>query len=666
LNEIKADRLNLNRLEKLLEFEIPRDIEVPEVATLRQAVQQAKWVDDVHTRLVPGTLTSIDIDKVRQLIEAGSGLGHHVSCEHAMSELQQLLFASDACEQKALESLSARPPHDMVKLKAIIEESKMFSLSLPSVVALTEAIKAAKNWTSQVEGLLADSKPPSLETVESLIAKGQQIPVLLEPLSELETRSAAARAWLERTSKSILLKKSHLLLETLSPRCDITKYNDGGDVPASVTFTDQTTSLASLRQAGQRELNAMLKLRELNQHKTDQSGTTYCLCKRVRSGTMVLCQLCCDLFHADCVSYKEPTPRLPRAAGESASRATRSKLQTDIAAVDMQPYFCPLCVRSRRPSFADLLSALVALQKLTVWLPEGIAIQLLADRAIRWLEEVRLVLSSDEVALLKANPQEAVADKSVHLSFDKSSSSAASKTRQLLEKTIVTLDKLMVEGDLLEVTIDEKNMLRDILRSCRPTDYSQIVYGFPDVLVNCMEGSAKRDGIARVKRKNSLPERKFDKVSRKKKQTQNKDIVEENSEELCSAQSCLRPSGDEVAWVQCDKCQLWFHFRCIGVDTISEQDEYICTYCSKQESTEMLQKQSQPSTSTAAVKSLEVESDSDSEDDQEDEDDEDDHMKEFYANEYIEPIDSYIIRTKNKFSPPHTAAGKLDDVIVLE
>jgi len=37
----------------------------------------------------------------------------------------------------------------------------------------------------------------------------------------------------------------------------------------------------------------------------------------------------------------------------------------------------------------------------------------------------------------------------------------------------------MVEGDLLEVSLPEKLLLRSVLRTCRPADYEQIVFGFP-------------------------------------------------------------------------------------------------------------------------------------------------------------------------------------------
>jgi len=55
------------------------------------------------------------------------------------------------------------------------------------------------------------------------------------------------------------------------------------------------------------------------------------------------------------------------------------------------------------------------------------------------------------------------------------------------EKLYSTLNRLMVEGDLLEVSLPEKLQLRHVLRICHPADYEQIVFGFPvNTAVLCM------------------------------------------------------------------------------------------------------------------------------------------------------------------------------------
>lgn len=40
-------------------------------------------------------------------------------------------------------------------------------------------------------------------------------------------------------------------------------------------------------------------------------------------------------------------------------------------------------------------------------------------------------------------------------------------------------------------------------------------------------------------------------------------------------------SGDEVDWVQCDKCELWFHLTCLGLNKndVSEDDDFVCMSC---------------------------------------------------------------------------------------
>lgn len=87
---------------------------------------------------------------------------------------------------------------------------------------------------------------------------------------------------------------------------------------------------------------------------------------------------CFWVFVDVCVSYIEPAKHIQLESGVS-------------------PFLCQQCIRTRRPSFSDLLSLLLSLQKLTVWLPEGVAVQYLADRAMSWLERVRSLLATEEL-----------------------------------------------------------------------------------------------------------------------------------------------------------------------------------------------------------------------------------------------------------------------------
>lgn len=86
---------------------------------------------------------------------------------------------------------------------------------------------------------------------------------------------------------------------------------------------------------------------------------------------------------ADCVKYVEPAA---------------PDLADDEALLDLQQlYFCPMCIRSRRPSL-DLLSALTcSLQSLMIMLPEVTAAEALHHRVTCWRDNVQKLLQSEEV-----------------------------------------------------------------------------------------------------------------------------------------------------------------------------------------------------------------------------------------------------------------------------
>jgi hypothetical protein len=111
--------------------------------------------------------------------------------------------------------------------------------------------------------------------------------------------------------------------------------------------------------------------------------------------------------------------------------------------------------------------------------------------------------------------------------------------------------------------------------------------------------------------------------------------------------------GDEVEWVQCDVCQCWFHFRCIGLASISEHEEYVCTRCKQCQSASVNEDETDDSAKAAVDGTVALcrpfgvlsESETNETSDEDDDDNEDDDpIRDFYASE---SIDNYIIRSKN-------------------
>ncbi|CAL4176709.1 unnamed protein product, partial [Meganyctiphanes norvegica] len=57
---------------------------------------------------------------------------------------------------------------------------------------------------------------------------------------------------------------------------------------------------------------------------------------------------------------------------------------------------------------------------------------------------------------------------------------------------------------------------------------------------------------------------------------------EDSHDEPCGAIKCKQPSGENLDWVQCDGCDAWFHYTCVGMmpsDALEDDQEYMCMEC---------------------------------------------------------------------------------------
>lgn len=154
------------------------------------------------------------------------------------------------------------------------------------------------------------------------------------------------------------------------------------NVDTGIVDSDQVKEVTAYKELEKLELATMKALRTENlvkQHAEDADDREYCICRRSVSGLMFQCDLCRDWFHSSCVT-------LPKCQGNKV--IGRSTASTEAMARNMK-YLCPFCLRSRRPRMDGILSLLTSLQKLPVRLPEGEALQHLAERAMDWQDRAR-------------------------------------------------------------------------------------------------------------------------------------------------------------------------------------------------------------------------------------------------------------------------------------
>ncbi|XP_047433228.1 lysine-specific demethylase 5C isoform X1 [Mugil cephalus] len=110
-----------------------------------------------------------------------------------------------------------------------------------------------------------------------------------------------------------------------------------------------------------------------------------CVCSGQPRAPQLRCHLCKDWFHGGCV----PFPSLLPSSGPPINPLCWWDWDSR--------FLCPRCQRSRRPRLETILALLVALQRLPVRLPEGEALQCLTERAITWQGRAKEALETPEL-----------------------------------------------------------------------------------------------------------------------------------------------------------------------------------------------------------------------------------------------------------------------------
>ncbi|XDC54172.1 hypothetical protein R6Z07M_005354 [Ovis aries] len=539
-----------SKLQMLIDMGSSLYVELPELARLKQELQQARWLDEV--RLTLSDPQQVTLDVMKKLIDSGVGLAPHHAVEKAMAELQELLTVSERWEEKAKVCLQARPRHSVASLESIVNEAKSIPAFLPNVLSLKEALQKAREWTTKVEAIQSGSNYAYLEQLESLSAKGRPIPVRLDALPQVESQVAAARAWRERTGRTFLKKNSsHTLLQVLSPRTDIGIYGSGknrrkkvkeliekekekdldleplSDLEEGLEETrDAATVVAVFKEREQKELEAMHSLRAANLAKMSMvdriEDVKFCICRKTASGFMLQCELCKDWFHNSCVP-------LPKSSSQKKGSSWQAK---------EVKFLCPLCMRSRRPRLETILSLLVSLQKLPVRLPEGEALQCLTERAMSWQDRARQALATDELSsalaklsvlsqrmveqaarektekIISAELQKAAAnpDLQARSSTPRKQPRKSPLVPRSLEPPVLELspgakaqlEELMMVGDLLEVSLDETQHIWRILQATHPPSEDRFLHIMEDDSIEEKPLKIKGKDSSEKKRKRKL------------------------------------------------------------------------------------------------------------------------------------------------------------------
>ncbi|XP_019110300.1 lysine-specific demethylase 5C isoform X1 [Larimichthys crocea] len=126
-------------------------------------------------------------------------------------------------------------------------------------------------------------------------------------------------------------------------------------------------------------------VKENGNHTCTTPPQSVCVCASQPRTPQLRCHLCKDWFHGGCV----PFPSLLPSSGPPVNPLCWWDWDSR--------FLCPRCQRSRRPRLETILALLVALQRLPVRLPEGEALQCLTERAITWQGRAKEALETPEL-----------------------------------------------------------------------------------------------------------------------------------------------------------------------------------------------------------------------------------------------------------------------------
>uniref|UniRef100_A0A8C2DV90 [histone H3]-trimethyl-L-lysine(4) demethylase n=1 Tax=Cyprinus carpio TaxID=7962 RepID=A0A8C2DV90_CYPCA len=498
-----------SEIQALMEEGASLPVIAPACELLSGLQEQGRWLGEVRRTLGPEG-SEVTLAVLRTLMESGCNVPQSISVETAMAELQELLTIAERWEEKAQICLEDRQKHHLSTLEAIVNEAQLIPVQLPNILSLQACLSRARAWVTDLEEIQNGEHYPCLDDLEGLVAIGRDLPVKMEELKQLELQVASAHSWREKASKTFLKKNSqHSLLEVLCPCVEKSKKMEENSLG---TEADSDVNVLGLTAQDLRDPGAINGIKtERTQsdcmetemsHNSDStllqnggsapsltSSQSVCVCNDPPRPFLHRCHLCKDWFHGGCVPF-------PSLLGSSDTNLTKPLCWWDWNT----RFLCPRCQRSRRPRLETILALLVALQRLPVRLPEGEALQCLTERAINWQGRAKQALDTPEVqrglerlqqveqemnSIKEEEPEEKNkwnGDTVIVLSDSEETEDGVESLLSLvpclkgpvIELTTSTraqLEELQLEGDLLEVTLDQTHTIYRILQaSSQPPD----------------------------------------------------------------------------------------------------------------------------------------------------------------------------------------------------
>jgi hypothetical protein len=233
-------------------------------------------------------------------------------------------------------------------------------------------------------------------------------------------------------------------------------------------------------------------------------------------------------------------------------------------------FLCPRCLRSRRPSVQDVEAACnsVSFPSLEVLLVKN-----LVKRAHNAFHELTKLAHS------------------IPPGCDISELGNEQKTK-LEEAMLLALSLEAIDTEAYEMAFGSSYMQIFPFNETEKTTWSKIrnrvVASVPRHVIFAASLTRQRSSSnlsSNRRNKRSSGTTAIANGSQAKQRRSEKAIVEEeDADEYCAADKCLKPYSDQVRWIQCETpgCARWYHYVCVGltVKCAKQIPSYSCSRCS--------------------------------------------------------------------------------------
>lgn len=478
---------------------------------------------------------------------------------------------------------------------SLVVEGKKLKIDSAFMNKLNCIMAKAKKWIEKSKKLLSGDLVMYPHRIEEFIKRGKLLPVEFESMTSLQNECSEIKMWIESVKYTYSRKDStETLLQILWPR----KFKPRGEYigmqsteePSidSCTFPEDFSNKA-VKNAIDAEYKSLMTLRWENAQKKTlpyKLEKIKCICKYDITDGYVCCEMCQTIYHYAC---------FPKVV----------EFNKEFSFLPFKNPYCSYCIRTTRPNLTILDQFLKSAAKLKLKTPEYYILKYKVDSWHAVQKKITAFLNLRDVnyayqRILNHDP--------------KDYNDVA--TIQLHDRRMLALRSLLQRIDIAEVSLKFSIRLWTMFEATK-SDLTnrrrvpRIVFSESNEPVKIKVNStqslnenkkpAEKKPTTRKRKNSNVQNKPVDTVVKKRKPSRKKadgssdempsSLLERFTvdqlrsylnEEMCAALTCLRPSEEEVHWVQCDgKCRLWFHMKCVnvGLDEVKDDDDYICLKC---------------------------------------------------------------------------------------